>query len=138
MLHGTSGGYAKSLFPATPQDQLADSTRKKSLKGLTDEQVSLMERESARLDREFKMVGQSYGTDHLDLVLAKGFFAKLLANARVIRYLSQHHQELLSEFHKVATLESSAAYATAIQAAQPASQRHDRCAYSKLQEGEKA
>ena len=101
--------YAKSLFAATPQDQLADSTRKKSLKGLTDEQVSLMERESARLDREFKMAEQSYGTDHLDLVLAKGFLAKLLANARVIRYLSQHHQELLSEFHKVANLESSAA-----------------------------
>ncbi|MDO8974318.1 plasmid partitioning protein RepB C-terminal domain-containing protein [Reyranella sp.] len=101
--------YAKSLFAATPQDQLADSTRKKSLKGLTDEQVLLMERESARLDREFKMAEQSYGTDHLDLVLARGFLAKLLANARVIRYLSQHHQELLSEFHKVATLESSAA-----------------------------
>lgn len=62
-----------------------------------------------RLDREFKMAEQSYGTDHLDLVLAKGFLGKLLANAHVIRYLSQHHQEILSEFHKVADLEPTAA-----------------------------
>jgi ParB-like chromosome segregation protein Spo0J len=101
--------YAKSLFAATPQDQLADATRKKSLKGLTEEQISLMERESVSLDREFKMAEQSYGTDHLDLVLAKGFLARLLANARVIRYLSQHHPEILSEFHRVADLERSTA-----------------------------
>lgn len=55
------------------------------------------------------MAEQSYGTDHLDLVLAKGFLGKLLANAHVIRYLSQHHQEILSEFHKVADLEPTAA-----------------------------
>lgn len=99
--------YAKSLFAATPQDQLSDSQRGKVIKGLTDEQVSLMERESASLDREFKMAEQSYGTDHLDLVLARGFLTKVLGNARVVRYLSQHHQEILSEFHKVAELESS-------------------------------
>jgi len=40
-------------------------------KGLTDEQVNLMERESANLEREFKIAEQSYGTDHLDLVLVK-------------------------------------------------------------------
>jgi hypothetical protein len=62
-----------------------------------------------RLDREFKMVEQSYGTDHLDLVLAKGYLAKLLGNARVVRYLVQHHQEILREFQKLAVLESSAA-----------------------------
>ncbi len=99
--------YAKSLFAATPQDQLSDSQRGKVIKGLTDEQVSLMERESASLDREFKMAEQSYGTDHLDLVLARGFLTKVLGNARVVRYLSQHHQEILSEFHKVAQLEAS-------------------------------
>lgn len=99
--------YAKSLFAATPRDQLSDSQRDKVIKGLTDEQVSRMERESASLGREFKMAEQSYGTDHLDLVLARGFLTKVLGNARVVRYLSQHHQEILSEFHKVAELESS-------------------------------
>jgi hypothetical protein len=55
------------------------------------------------------MAEQSYGVDHLDLVLAKGFLASVLGNARVARYLAQHHREILSEFQKIADLKSSAA-----------------------------
>jgi len=40
--------------------------------GVTDEQLSLMQRESANLDREFRLIEESYGADHLDLVLAIG------------------------------------------------------------------
>jgi len=29
---------------------------------------------------------------HLDLVLTNGYIAKLLSNARVVRYLAQHHR----------------------------------------------
>ena len=101
--------YAKSLLAATPQEQLADVYKRKIVKGLTEKQMALMERESANLGRELKMAEQSYGTDHLDLVLAKGFLAKMLGNARVVRYLTQHHKEILSEFLKVAELESTAA-----------------------------
>lgn len=68
-----------------------------------------MERETGNLDREFKMAEQSYGTDHLDLVLAKGYLTKLLSSARVVRYLVQHHQVLLSEFQKIAEQERAAA-----------------------------
>jgi hypothetical protein len=68
-----------------------------------------MEREASNLEREFKIAEQSYGTDHLDLVLAKGYLAKLLRNSRVTRYLSGHHQEILSEFRKIADMEAAAA-----------------------------
>jgi hypothetical protein len=101
--------YATSLLAATPQSQLVDVEKPKVVKGLTGDQMALMERESANLEREFKMAEQSYGTDHLDLVLAKGYLAKLLGNARIVRYLAQHHRELLSEFQKIAELESAAA-----------------------------
>lgn len=99
--------YAKSLVAATPRDQLSDAHKSKMVKGLTEEQMSLMERESGNLEREFKMAEQSYGTDHLDLVVAKGYLARLLGNASVVRYLAQHHQELLSEFQKIAEMEST-------------------------------
>jgi hypothetical protein len=102
-------GYARALLAATPQSQLVESSKPKVIRGLTSEQVALMERESASLEREFKIAEQSYGTDHLDLVLAKGYLAKLLSNARVIRYLAQRHQDFLSEFQKIAELETSAA-----------------------------
>lgn len=101
--------YAKSLLAATPQDQLADIHKRKVVTGLTDDQMARMERESANLEREFKMVEQSYGTDHLDLVLAKGYLARLLGNPRVARYLTQNHQELLTELQRIAEMEAAAA-----------------------------
>jgi hypothetical protein len=54
------------------------------------------------------MAEQSNGSDHLDLVLTKGYFAKRLGNARVVRYLAQHHDEILAEFQKIAELETTA------------------------------
>jgi hypothetical protein len=101
--------YAKSLLAATPQSQLVESHKPKVIKGLTSDQIALMERESGNLERQFKMVEQSYGTDHLDLVLAKGYLNKLLGNSRVVRYLGHHYQEILSEFQKIADTESMAA-----------------------------
>ncbi|MBL7099968.1 MAG: ParB N-terminal domain-containing protein [Alphaproteobacteria bacterium] len=100
-----SGTYARALLAATPQDQLVVSRKRKAIRGLTDEQMSLMERESASLEREFKIAEQNYGTDHLDLVLAKGYLTKLLRNARVVRHLAQHHQEFLVEFQKITDVE---------------------------------
>jgi hypothetical protein len=93
--------YAHSLLAATPQSQLADVKEPKAVRGLSDEQMSLMERETSNLDRAFKLAEQSYGKDHLDLVLAKGYLTKLIGNARVGRYLAQHHQEILAEFQKL-------------------------------------
>jgi ParB-like chromosome segregation protein Spo0J len=102
-------GYARALLAATPQSQLVETDKPKTIKGLTSDQMALMERESASLEREFKIVEQSYGADHLDLVLAKGYLAKLLGNARIVRYLAQRHQDLLAEFQKITELESVAA-----------------------------
>ena len=98
--------YAKSLLAATPQSQLAEAQKPKAIKGLTDDQMALMERESGNLEREFKMAEQSYGTDHLDLVLAKGYLTKLLGNPRVVRYLNHNHQEILTEFQRIADVEA--------------------------------
>jgi ParB-like chromosome segregation protein Spo0J len=102
-------GYAKSLVAATPQDQLAEGYKPKRVRGLTSEQVALMERETANLDREFRIAEQSYGTDHLDLVIASGYIGKLLGNAKVVRYLGMHQKEILLEFQKLLELEAAAA-----------------------------
>jgi hypothetical protein len=102
-------GYAKSLVAATPKAQLVASDRPKKIRGLTPEQIAVMERESANLDREFRLAEQSYGLDHLDLVLAKGYLAKLIGNARVSRYLAQHQQDILSEFQRIIDMETTLA-----------------------------
>jgi hypothetical protein len=101
--------YAKSLVAATPQAQLVEALRPKRVKGLTSEQIALMERESMSLEREFKIAEKDYGTDHLDAVLINGYVAKLLGNARVVRWLAQHHSEILAEFQKLSETETAAA-----------------------------
>src|SRR6266849_1346629 len=101
--------YAKSLVAATPEDQLVDAYKSKAIKGLNEEQIALMERESTNLEREFRLAEQSYGVDHLDLVLANGYIGSLLSNARIVRYLAQHQRDILNEFQKRAELEQTAA-----------------------------
>lgn len=96
-----SVAYAKSLVGATPPSQLIDSANPKKVGGLSDEQIALMEQESEKLDREFRLLEETYGEDHLDLVLATGYVKRLIENARVVRYMAQHYPELLMEFQKI-------------------------------------
>ena len=84
-----------------------DQCKPKVVKGLTSEQVSLMDQESGNLEREFRLAEKSYGIDHLDLVLAKGYLSKPLGNAKTVRFLAQHYSELLSEFQKIADFQTS-------------------------------
>jgi hypothetical protein len=92
--------YARSLVAASSPAQLVDHKYKR-VRGLTSEQTGLMERESATLDQEFRSAQQSYGSDHLDLVLAKGYVAKLLNNTNVVRHLAKFQPEFLAEFQKI-------------------------------------
>lgn len=101
--------YAKSLVGATPQALLIDAAKPKNIEGLTDDQLALMEQESANLDREFRLMEQAYGTDHLDLVVVTGYLHRLIENARVVRYLAQNFPELLAEFQKISDSSRSAA-----------------------------
>lgn len=100
-------GYVKSIVAATPADQLAEG-KKAPARGLTSQQIDLMTEESERLDREFKLIEQSYGADHLDLVLAAAYVASLLDNARLVRHLAQFHADLLQEFQKIAEVRKAA------------------------------
>lgn len=102
-------GYAKSLVAATPQDQLADPHRPKVVKGLSGSQIALMERESTNLEREFRIAEEAYGTNHLDLVVAKGYLGKLLSNERVTRFLAQRHQDIFAELQKIAEIGTAVA-----------------------------
>lgn len=99
--------YAKSIVAATPEGLLAESRRKPS-RGLTDEQLTLMERESATLDREFRIIEKDYGRDHLVLTLAVGYVRSLLGNARTVRYLAQYHPLILTEFQKITEFQAAA------------------------------
>jgi hypothetical protein len=58
------------------------------------------------LQSQIKSVEDTYGIDNLHLTVATGYVAKLLGNARVVRWLAQNRHEYLSEFQSVAEIET--------------------------------
>ncbi len=93
--------YARAFLAATPKNQLANPERPKRVLGLSEEQMSRMENEMAGLQREYSVIEENYSTDVLNLTLAKGYLGSLLNNARIVRYLSQNHPEILKHFQKI-------------------------------------
>jgi hypothetical protein len=98
--------YARALLAATPREQMAHPEKPKNIKGLSEEQMARMESEMASLQREYQLIEENYGTDVLNLTLAKGYLGSLLGNARVVRYMAQHHPAMLAEFQKVTEITS--------------------------------
>lgn len=96
-----SFSYAQALLAATPKSQLLDPEKPKKLKGLDDEQMARMESEMASLQREYRLIEENYGTDNLNLTIAKGYLSTLLGNAKIVRYLAQNHAEILAQFQKI-------------------------------------
>ena len=96
-----SVSYSKALLVATPQDQLVEPDKPKSFKGISAEKIAQMETEMAKLQREMKLIEDSYGPDHLNLVLARGYLASLIENGEVSRYLAHNHAEILGEFRHI-------------------------------------
>ena len=93
--------YAQAMLMATPPALLVDEKKATRQPGVTQEQMAKMEREMGNLQGQYKLVEQTYGQDVLNLVLAKGYLTKLLANKPVVRYLKQKQPELLTEFEAI-------------------------------------
>lgn len=55
----------------------------------------------SNLQGQYKLVEQTYGQDVLNLVLAKGYLARLLENEPVAQYLRQRQPDLLAEFETI-------------------------------------
>ena len=98
--------YAKALLAATRSEMLVDPERHKAAAGLSADQVSRMEREMEGLQRDLKVIEDSHGNQVLNLVLARGYLTKLLANAKVVRYLVQNHSDIYRELQAVAESET--------------------------------
>lgn len=102
-----SVAYASAILAGTPQAQLAEGAKPKRIKGITPETMARMESELARLQESITSIQETYGQDHLHLTVIKGYLAKLLGNARVVRYLMQHRPEFLTEFQAIADMTST-------------------------------
>ena len=93
--------YAQALLAATPPNMLVGEVKPKKLGGVTAEQMAKIEREMGNLQGQFKLAERSYGENVLNLVLARGYLAKLLDNDAIVRFLSQNQPDVLAEFENI-------------------------------------
>lgn len=93
--------YAQALVAATPSNMLVGEVKPKKMTGVSADQMAKMEREMGNLQEQFKLAEQSYGQDILNLVLAKGYLAKLMANEAILRHLTKKHPDVLNEFDSI-------------------------------------
>lgn len=98
--------YAKALLVGTPQDQLKEPEKQKKIKGIDEEQMARMQSEMLSLQSEYKVIEDTLGSSILNFTVAKGYVAKLMDNAKVVRYLVQHYPEILEEFQKITDMKS--------------------------------
>jgi len=98
--------YANALLASTPKSQLINPAEPKKIKGLNDEQIAEMETKMGNLQSEYRLAQENYSPNVFTLTIARTYILKLLANARVVKYLTQHHPEFLTHFRKIADMHS--------------------------------
>lgn len=98
--------YATALLAGTPTNELAGERKSKKVRGVTPEAMAKMEKELARLRESMAEIQETYGKEHLQLTVVKGYLGKLLGNPRVVRYLLQHRPEYLEHFQAIADANS--------------------------------
>ncbi len=98
--------YAEALLAATPAEQLYDGQKAKKLVGVSPEQMLRMEREMAKLQGQYELIERNYADDVLNLVLARGYVAKLLENEAVERFIQQRQPELLEQLNHIVSVSS--------------------------------
>ncbi|MEO5325137.1 plasmid partitioning protein RepB C-terminal domain-containing protein [Mesorhizobium sp. CC13] len=101
-----TSAYATALLAGTPTNELAGERKSKKVRGVTPEAMARMEKELARLQESMAAIQDTYGKEHLQLTVVKGYLSKLLRNPRVVRYLLQHRPEYLEQFQAIADVAS--------------------------------
>lgn len=89
--------FALSLLAGTNDEMLSVPARNGPTKNLGSEQRMQLERETANLLRDLKMVEASYGTDVLTLTVSLRYLSKVFENQRVLTVLRSHHPDALNE-----------------------------------------
>lgn len=98
-----TAAHADALLKATPPEQRIDYTPPKPQepKGDPLEQIVKLEREMTQVQEKYKDAEQSYGSELLNLVVAKGYITKLVANDAVRSWLTRNEPEILEQFDMV-------------------------------------
>jgi hypothetical protein len=93
--------HVDALLKATPPEQRTDIAPVAKDKSASMEQIVKLEKEMSQVHTQYQDAEQHYGSDLLNLVLAKGFLNKLLTNDSVKAYIGRNASEILEHFELV-------------------------------------
>jgi hypothetical protein len=99
--HLVAGGtytvpFAKALLAVTKPEMLGEkAASSKRMQATSAAARSMLEEENEFILRDLKSVEESYGTDVLTLTVSYGYVDRLLKNAKIERYLTRHHTDIL-------------------------------------------
>ena len=93
--------YARSLLLATPPNQLVESSNSRPGSAQATEHMGRLEREIGNLRSRIAEIKDSYGSDHLKLVITRGYLEALFTNEKVVQYLTRHHGDVFGELRKL-------------------------------------
>jgi hypothetical protein len=96
-----SVAHADALLKATSPEQRSDTPPPARLKAPPLEQIIKLEKEMDQVHTNYKAAENNYGSDLLNLVLAKGYLNKLLANEAVKTFVNRQEPEILVHFEMV-------------------------------------
>lgn len=98
-----TGAHADALLKATPPEQRVDYAPPKpdEPKGDPIQQIVKLEREMSQVQEKYKRAEESYGSELLNLVVAKGYLKKVLENDAVRAYVDRNAPEILEQFELV-------------------------------------
>ena len=94
--------HAEALLKATPPEQRTDTPApERERRSAPLEQIVKLEKEMSQVQTHYKEAESHYGSDLLNLVVAKGYLTKLLANQAVQSFIQRHEPEILKHFELV-------------------------------------
>ena len=96
-----TSSYIQALVAATPKEQMVTAEPSKATATLSPEEMARMQRETETLQRDLHAREDTYGTNFLNLVIVRGYIAKLMENGRVVRFLSNNHPDMLNVFQQI-------------------------------------
>jgi len=103
-----TAAHADALLKATPPEQRTDykPPQPEEPKGDPLEQIVKLEREMSQVQEKYKHAEENFGSELLNLVVAKGYLKKQMENAAVRSYVARHASEILEQFELVLNTES--------------------------------
>jgi hypothetical protein len=89
--------HAEALLKAKPLEQRTDvKPAEREKKTAPIEQIEKLEKEMSLLQESYTLAEENYGSDLLNLVVAKGYLTRLLANEAVKSHIGRHEPEILT------------------------------------------